>query len=190
MLTLFIDTHDKDIKLALILDNKILKEITNSEKLDHSTICMPTLINLMNDCHKDVSDINDIVVVNGPGSFTGERLGVTIAKTLAYTLNIPIRTITSIETCLSTINLDCDTYLSLSEKNGFFLALFNSKKELLNDYFYLSKKEYEEFIIDKNVILVKDYDVLASVMYAYQKEPINPHKVNPFYVKKIEVLND
>ena len=188
MLTLFIDTHDSDIRLALILDNKILKEITNKEKLDHSTVCMPTLIKLMDDCQKTVHDLSDIVVVNGPGSFTGERIGVTIAKTLAYTLNIPIRTITSIETCLSTIKIDDNTYLSLMEKNGYFLALFNSKKELIKDYFYLSKKEYEEFIKVNKVLEVKDYDILSSVIFAHQKEAINPHLVNPFYVKKIEVL--
>ena len=176
MLTLFIDTHDSDIRLALILDKKILKEITNKEKLDHSTVCMPTLIKLMDDCQKTVYDLSDIVVVNGPGSFTGERIGVTIAKTLAYTLNIPIRTITSIETCLSTIKIDD------------FLALFNSKKELIKDYFYLSKKEYEEFIKVNKVLEVKDYDILSSVIFAHQKEAINPHLVNPFYVKKIEVL--
>lgn len=188
MLTLFIDTHDKDIRLALISDNQILNEVVNTEKLDHSTVCMPTLIKLMNDSNKKPNDISDIIVVNGPGSFTGERLGVTIAKTLAYTLNIPIRTITSIETCLSSLEIKDNTYLSLSEKNGYFIAMFNKNKELVKDYFYLSKKEYEEFKKQNEVLEVKDYDLLKSVNFAKEKEAINPHLVNPFYVKKIEVL--
>ena len=45
----------------------------------------------------DEQKLDEIIVVNGPGSFTGVRLGVTIAKTLAYTLNIPIKTISSLE---------------------------------------------------------------------------------------------
>ncbi len=190
MITLFIDTHDSVIRIALIKDNKILAEKTRAEKKDHSTVCMPTLVSLMNDCHLSAQDLSDIVVVNGPGSFTGERLGVTIAKTLAYTLNIPIRTITSIETCLQTVSLSKNTFLSLSEKNGYFLALFNKDKQLINDYFYLSKKEYQDFCQNNQVCEVSDYNILESVLFAHQKQPINPHQVNPFYVKKIEVLND
>ncbi len=185
MLTLFIDTHASTIRLALVFNNKLLREITVNEKLDHSTVCMPTLVKLMEEEKKTVKDLTDIVVVNGPGSFTGERLGVTIAKTLAFTLNIPIRTITSIETCLASINFAKDTYLSLSEKNGYFLALFNSKKELIDNYFYISKSEYDEFVKAHNVLLVNDYDILNSVLFAQQKEAINPHLVNPFYVKQL-----
>ncbi len=188
MLTLFIDTHTTYIRLGLVLDNQLLKEEKTTEKLDHSTICIPTLIKLMNESNKTVKDLTDIVVVNGPGSFTGERLGVTIAKTLAYTLQIPIRSITSIETCLSTINFKKPTYFSLSEKNGYFLALYNQNKELINDYFYLSKSEYNDFIQNNEVIKVEEYDILESVKFAHQKQPLNPHLVNPLYVKKIEVL--
>ena len=186
MLTLFIDTHTTYLKIGLLEDEKVLKELTTHEKLDHSTTCMPTIINIMTSTNKNVKELTDIIVVNGPGSFTGERLGVTIAKTLAYTLNIPIRTITSIETCLSTINLETNTYLSLSEKNGYFLALYNPNKELINDYFYLSKTEYEDFKTNNNILEVNDYDLLAAAKFAHQKTPLNPHLVNPFYVKKIE----
>ncbi len=188
MLTLFIDTHTTYLRLGLVLDNQLLKEEKTTEKLDHSTICLPTLIKLMNETNKTVQDLTDIVVVNGPGSFTGERLGVTIAKTLAYTLQIPIRTITSIETCLSSINLKEETYLSLSEKNGYFLALYNPQKELFNDYFYLTKSEYSDFIKNNPVLEVEEYDILESVKFAHQKSSLNPHTVNPLYVKKIEVL--
>jgi len=48
-----------------------------------------------NDIAKD--EITKIIVVNGPGSFTGIRIGVTIAKVYAWTLKIDITTITSLE---------------------------------------------------------------------------------------------
>lgn len=134
-----------------------------------------------------LQELDDIIVVNGPGSFTGERLGVTIAKTLAYTLKIPIRTITSIETSLASLILTRKTFLSLEEKNGYFLAQFDQNKKLTKEYFYLKKAEYEQFKKENYVVECQEYKVIDVVLYAHQFPAKNPHQVNPFYVKKIEV---
>ena len=97
MITLWIDTHDISLEILLFKDEVLLDKITRNESLNHSTICIPTLVELLERNKLTMHDINDIIVVNGPGSFTGVRIGVTIAKTLAYSLNIPIRSVTSIE---------------------------------------------------------------------------------------------
>ena len=88
MNTLFIDTHGEVVVLAIYRDEKLMKKKESKERKDHSTICMPLLVELLTESKLDIKDINDIVVVNAPGSFTGVRIGVTIAKTLAFTLNI------------------------------------------------------------------------------------------------------
>ena len=187
MLSLFIDTHSPYLILALMEQDKLLNYKEIKEKLDSSTICMPTLINLLKESNRQIKDVKKIIVVNGPGSFTGERLGVTIAKTLAYTLNIPITTMTSLETYLSSIKITSPIYLALEEKNGYFLAQFNEKKECISDYFYLNKEEYNQFKQDKNIELVKSYDILQAIKFGSQKKAINCHLVKPLYVKKIEV---
>ena len=90
MYSLYIDTHDKEIVLCLYKDGKVLdKNIKNSTR-NHSDYTMPMLKELLDNIGITVKDLNEILVVNGPGSFTGVRIGVTIAKTLAYTLNIPL----------------------------------------------------------------------------------------------------
>lgn len=187
MITLFIDTHEKKIIIAILKDEKIISQKIVDEQLNHSRICLPTIIEVLKGSNVTCQDLSDIVVVNGPGSFTGERLGVTIAKTLAYTLNIPIRTMTSLETTLADVILKQDSFLALEEKNGYFIAQFNSLKELISDYIYLTKEEFNNFKEIKEIIYAGNYDVSWSVKYAHQKKPINPHQVNPFYVKKIEV---
>ena len=53
-----------------------------------------------------VNDIDKILVVTGPGSFTGERIAVTIGKTIAYCLNIPIKVIDALT--IIAINTDGD----------------------------------------------------------------------------------
>lgn len=187
MLSLFIDTHSKKIIIALLENEKIISQNIVDERIDHSTLCMPTLRKTMEEGKKAIHELTDIIVVNGPGSFTGERLGVTIAKTLAYTLKVPIRTITSLETTLATVELTQNRYLALEEKNGFFLAEFDSNKKLITDYTYVKKMEFQLFQQEHHVIMCQDYDIEKAVIFAHQKQPTNCHQTNPFYVKKIEV---
>ena len=103
MNTLLIDTHADFIFLAIYQNQEIKYKKESKEKKDHSTICMPLLIELLSESKLNINQIDDIIVVNGPGSFTGVRIGVTIAKIIAYTMNIPIRTITSLELYLNEI---------------------------------------------------------------------------------------
>ena len=95
MISLYIDTHSNEVVIALYESEKLLKKIEVKDLKETSAVCLPTIIQILEDTKKTKNDISDIVVVNGPGSFTGVRLGVTIAKTIAYTREIPITTLTS-----------------------------------------------------------------------------------------------
>ena len=92
MKTVFIDTHFNDILIVLYNDGLVVDKCEVINKKNNSEYIFPSLVKVI-----DKVKLDNIIVVTGPGSFTGVRLGVTIAKTLAYTLNIPIRTITSLE---------------------------------------------------------------------------------------------
>ena len=67
----------------------------------------------------------------------------------------------------------------------YFIAKINQNK--LKDYRYLKKSEYEEFLKNHKVMEPTKIDYEKLCVYAHQKESLNPHEVNPFYVKKIEV---
>jgi len=183
MISLYIDTHSENIVLALYKEEKLLDKMEITEKKDHSTTCMPALKLLLERNSLTLGHLNDIVVVIGPGSFTGVRLGVTIAKTLAFTTKKPIRSLTSLELYLQ--EKESVDYLAIPEKNGYFIGKINHTKKGFLEYQYLSKKEYQQFEEKVRIGDKIDYDDLMQ--YAHQKEELNPHQVNPFYVKKIEV---
>lgn len=185
MITLFIDTHFEDAVIAFYKDEVLWKKKELDSKQNHSAVCMPTLVSLFQENHMTLDDVSDIVVVEGPGSFTGVRLGVTIAKTFAYTKQKPIRTLTSLELFLGP-NLTC-SYLAMPEKNGYFVGKLNEQKNGFTEYFYFNKSEFEEFRGNHEVSCDTTIHYERIIRYAHQKEPINPHAVNPFYVKKIEV---
>ncbi len=183
MNTLLIDTHADFIFLAIYQNQEIKYKKESKEKKDHSTICMPLLIELLSESKLNINQIDDIIVVNGPGSFTGVRIGVTIAKIIAYTMNIPIRTITSLELYLNELTKDYQ-YIALEEKNGFYVGnLINNQ---IKNYEYIKRNEWEKWNKNKKIFLCQNINYNNICSFAKQKKPINPHLVNPFYVKKIE----
>lgn len=187
MNTLLIDTHSDFIFLAIYQNGKLKLKKEIFEKKDHSTICMPLLLELLKSSNLKLDDINELIVVNGPGSFTGERIGVTIAKTLAFCKDIPIRTISSLELYLNEESKKYN-YLALEEKNGYYVGHLNNGKIL--DYNYVKKSDWANWINDKKIYLCQNINYEDLWRIANQKETLNPHFVNPFYVKKIEAEND
>lgn len=193
MLSLFLDTHDKNIIEVLYKDGKVLdKEIRLSER-NHSDYTIPMLNTMLKRNNITVHDLNEILVVNGPGSFTGVRIGVTIAKTLAYTLNVPIKTMTSLE-CLAFSAGKKDIKLPIiRDIKGVFGQLYN--KNNIGDAFYKSNIEFNQFKIDNNI---SDEDIIENIDYDFETiyneftkmRPTNAHKVNPIYIKVIEALKN
>ena len=97
MYTLFIDTHFKDVQLVIYKNEKIL-QIAKIENCDRtSKNVLPLLKKTFQENNISYNQIEKIIVCNGPGSFTGIRISITIAKVMAYCLNIPIYTISYVK---------------------------------------------------------------------------------------------
>ena len=186
MYSLLIDTHDTKVSFVLYKDGKVLSFKDFESNMRHSEIAMPSLIDLLTEFKVKPEDLSLILVNIGPGSFTGVRIGVVIAKTIAYTLNIPIKAINSIEMMYYSNDKKYGIYAS-KEKNGYFVASI-SENSNVNDIKYYSIKEYNDSFIGKEVYsdILIDFDKIYE--YSKEKDTINPHLVNPLYIKQIEVL--
>ena len=91
MKILGIDTSTKFCNLSLIEDKDILIEYTiNGLKKKHSSILVPTIKDLLKTIDLKMEEINGIAVSIGPGSFTGLRIGLGVAKGLSYTCSLPL----------------------------------------------------------------------------------------------------
>jgi len=182
MNTLFISTYSNLLTIGLLLNGKILDIKENISEKSHSTHLIPLLETILNDNKLDIKDINEIIVVNGPGSFTGVRLGITVAKTLSYTLNIPIKTITSIEA----LGISCDEkIITVDDNKGKYVGGFENNN-LKGEIEYLSSNEFNIKYKDYSP---KDIKLDLEKIYDYVKgnESLNPHEVKPIYIKTIEV---
>ncbi len=181
MKLLYINTCSGDVLIKLFKGNKIIKEESVIGQRNNSQFIMPTIKKVLDNDKPEA-----ILVTIGPGSFTGVRLGVTIAKTFAYILNIPIYTVTTLEEMAYSIN-EKKEILAIKETNGYYIGLFDEKDNLVGDYKYLKNAEFDNFKKEYEVKTDIPIDYSKVIKKSLSKEAINHHAVKPLYVKKIEV---
>ncbi len=198
---LYIDTSSSYLYTAIVEDNKLLSEIREEFGQSLSEIALPKIVSMFKENNLLAKDINKIIVVNGPGSFTGIRIGVTIAKVYAWSLDIPITTITSLEAMAISSRNDKVHIPLINARRGFVFAaiydennkqimkpqhikleaLLDEAKKLPN-YEFISNDTFEELEHISNY----SPDYLKIISNFKDKEEINPHLINPDYLKLTE----
>ena len=96
MKLLAFDTSNQALSLAILEDEHLLAQTTLNIKKNHSITLMPALDFLMNSLDMKPTDLARSVVAQGPGSYTGLRIAVATAKTLAHTLKIELVGVSSL----------------------------------------------------------------------------------------------
>lgn len=149
MKVLAIDTSNVTLGVALTDGEKVIGEYMTNIKKNHSVRIMPAIHTLLKDCDTKPEDLTKIVVAKGPGSYTGVRIGVTIAKTLAWTLNIPLVGVSS----LKTLAAGAGRYF-----DGGICPLFDARRGQI----YTGLYEY----VDGKLIALEEDRIIQSVDWA------------------------
>ncbi len=202
MITLFIDTSSSDVSIAIINDNQVITSITKEIPNKHSVYTVKFIDDCIKESKLSLNNIDKIMVVTGPGSFTGVRIGVTIAKTIAYLLKKDIIQVSSLKMlslstshnyCLSLINANHDNYyIALYDKNNneIIKEQFNNKEKVLAII-----NKYNPTIVSDNNIRINNYNInktkldFLNIVKHYKNElPINCHLIVPNYLKLPQAL--
>ncbi len=199
MKTLFIDTSSSYLDVAIII-NEIVYEKRIESINEHSKHSISTIEALFKENNINPREIDAIMIINGPGSFTGLRIGVTIAKVYAWSFNIKVIPISTLKAyALSYSNYDYYVSVIDARRDFVYAGIYDSKYNSILDDQYLSKEKLYN-IIDKfdNLLLVGNIDIgeLKSKepklniknIYNYYKDKkgVNPHSLIPNYLKKVE----
>ena len=97
MLILAFETSAKAASVALLEGKQLLAESYQNTGMTHSQTLMVMAQDMLNACGKTVSDIDAVAVAEGPGSFTGVRIGVAAAKGFAWGRDIPCFGVSTLE---------------------------------------------------------------------------------------------
>jgi tRNA threonylcarbamoyladenosine biosynthesis protein TsaB len=96
-LLLCIDTATEDAGICLSNNDEILAFKESRDQKNHASFVQPAIEELVNNSGIQLKDINAVAVVNGPGSYTGLRVGLATAKGLCYALNKPLLLLNTLE---------------------------------------------------------------------------------------------
>ena len=199
MITFYIDTTSKYLYTGLVKDNELLNEKKLCLSTNLSVFTVDEVSKMFLEVNLKPSDIDKIIVVNGPGSFTGIRIGVTLAKIYAFCLNKKIITITSLEAMKESINSNKLIVPILNaRRNACYAAIYDGDEKIMEEK-YLSIDALKLFLLglNKDYIFVSndefdfscekyDPDILKIVLKYQERKEINPHLVNPLYLKLTE----
>ena len=190
MIFLFLDTSSENLVVSLLKDNKVIETNTIYSLNDHSTYIVKTIRDILNNNNIKINELDKIFCTIGPGSFTGTRIGITVAKTIAWALNIKVVPISSLKQYIFSYD-NYDYYIPVIEdKKGMFFAIYDKNYEEIESEKYILKEEFDNYISNyQNSIIIKDknIDVLKMINYYISSEGINPHELKPNYIKRIEV---
>lgn len=202
MTILYLDTSSSFLYTGIVKDDRLICEIKEDLGKDLSVFALKKITDMLNENKIQPIDIDKIIVADGPGSFTGIRVGITIAKTYAWALNKKITSISSLDamalSCkedgykvpIIDARHDCSYFGIYDTNNNIVYANKYINNEIIKEE--ISKLENNYNIIsndtvleDKNIIKY-DPDILRIVEKYKDKEDINPHAVNPSYLKLTE----
>jgi tRNA threonylcarbamoyladenosine biosynthesis protein TsaB len=147
MKALAIDTSNLVMGIAVITNDRIIGEFTTNLKKNHSVRLMPAIQDLLNEVDIAPNELERIIVANGPGSYTGVRIGVTAAKTMAWALGIPIVGVSSLEV--------------LAQNGRYFGGLvspmFDARRNQVYTGLYGRNETTHSLVKDEQIILVTDW---------------------------------
>ena len=144
MLILAFETSAKAASVALTENGRLLGESYQNTGLTHSQTLMVMAEDLLKQCGKTVGDITAIAVAEGPGSFTGVRIGVAAAKGFAWGRQLPCYGISTLEAMA----------LSLGAWEGRICACMDARRsQVYNAVFYVNQGKLERVSEDRAISL-------------------------------------
>lgn len=153
MKILGIDTSNQVMSVALVEDSTLLVEKVVNLKRNHSIQLMPAIESLFKEVGWEPKEIDRVAVAKGPGSYTGVRIGVTVAKTLAFSLNVELVGVSSLHVLAGNGERIPDSYI---------VPLFDARR----DNIYTGLYEYRE---NKCIPVEADTHISADLWADYLK---------------------
>ena len=174
MIILGIDTTAVSAGAAVVKDGKLISDAYINTGLTHSQTLMTLIDSALNLVDLKISDVDVFAVANGPGSFTGVRIGVSAIKGLCFAQNKPCIPVSTLEALANSVDLDgfvicpvmdarcMQVYTALFEKQGDEIIRISDDAPLTLQELYEKLKE-----IGRKVILVGDG---ADISYKFLAE--------------------
>ena len=204
MISLYLDTSSSFLYTAIFKDDVMIAQIKEELNNKLSEYALSRIEGMLRLNGISPKSINKIIVVNGPGSFTGIRIGLTIAKTFAWALSIPIIAISSLEAMALSSESNYDYVVPVIDaRRGYvYASIYDNKNNnfIMNEK-YISQKTVSIALSNlsgkicyiTNDKIDTDFDVepyspnIEKIFHNVKNKPsLNPHTIDANYLKLTE----
>ncbi|SNU06222.1 tRNA threonylcarbamoyl adenosine modification protein YeaZ [Streptococcus equinus] len=208
MKVLAFDTSSKALSVAILDGENLLADVTVNIKKNHSINLMPAIDFLMKAVDLKPADLDRIAVAQGPGSYTGLRVAVATAKTLAYTLNIDLVGVSSLYALAAAADFEGVVVPLIDARRNNVYAGFYKNGQAIKEDQHMNFADVLETVKDEKEVMfvgevanfcqqieeampnAKTMTVLPSA-YAIGKrgqelQPVDVDSFVPSYLKRVE----
>ncbi|UOB20260.1 tRNA (adenosine(37)-N6)-threonylcarbamoyltransferase complex dimerization subunit type 1 TsaB [Macrococcus armenti] len=207
MKLLHIDTSNQPLSVSITDGYSVLAEFNSGMRINHSITLMSQIESLLKYTGLTMKDIEGITVAHGPGSYTGLRIGVTAAKTLAYTLDIPLYSVSSLAALAATVRMHEFLLIPVfdARRNHVFAGMYRYKGvklEMIEEDHYISIDELNEKLKQQHLPYIflgmdavkLEASLKGPVFYCIPRsaemrrlidtnDPVNVHAFEPTYLR-------
>ena len=170
MKILSIDSSSVSASAAVTENGKILAEEFVNNGYTHSVTLMPIIEKVLKNSKSSVADIDLLAITNGPGSFTGVRIGIASAKGICDAANIScfaVSTLEAIATPLSTKNVLAVSVMDARCNQVYTASFYMGKRETEDRAILISELMNELKNEKRDIVFIGDgslmcYDILKS----------------------------
>ena len=189
MLTLCIDTAYKYLTVALIKDNELLSFYSEEANKSQSEKVFGAIDEVFKKANIDRLSIDSVCISEGPGSYTGTRIAMTVAKVLCKVQNIDLYTISTLR--LYANNKENTMAIMDARANRVYCGVFNNDEIIEDDHIeFLDKLNVKEYKLVGDLNLINKEDVKPNIPECFLNTKSYWHKVDnidyvvPKYLKE------
>ena len=185
MYSLIIDSATKILYVGLVKDNKVLSEVYVEGQHDHAKNIVAKVDEILKNNNIEAFDLDEIITGIGPGSYTGVRMAVSVAKMLAVFGHKPLYSISTLKLMASGIKGNVLTLIDARRGNSFSCILDTNKDE------YVVKEgmyNTEEMLAKSYDAVVKEDNYKVDALYVLKAKVAvpEPHLLVPNYLRETE----
>ena len=193
MYQLLLDSSNKFLSVGLAKDGKVVDKIFYEAWQRQSEMMVTEIDNILKRNNVDKSELDGVVVGAGPGSYTGVRIGVTIAKTIAYALKIKLYAKSSLSLLK---HQEFPTICVFNARSGrSYFGVYEGKKVIEEDTVLENDKVVEYIKAHPDYLLCGDtyqlglesakFDVINNLADFDKQEEVDAFKLKPVYLKDL-----
>lgn len=193
MYQLLLDSSNIFLSVGLAKDGKVFDKICYEAWQRQSEMMVTEIDNILSRNNIVKAELDGVVVGIGPGSYTGVRIGVTIAKTIAYSLGIKLYSKSSLSLLK---HREIPTICVFNARSGrSYFAVYEGKKVIEKDSVLENEKVIEYIKEHPNYLVHGDtyqlglesgkFDIIENLADFDKNDEVNPFKANPIYLKDL-----